>query len=288
MDFRAFENDIIQNKWNVFGAEVWDRDRVVDQWGDTVQRHPVYSIVKTITSIAAGMAVDEGKLDLKTPILDYMPQWAQKGMSEEQKLLYRHITIRRLLTMSVSGYPFRLSGESWLKESLQNPIENTEQSEFHYSNVSAYLVGVAVSCAVQEHLYDYLSRKLFEPLQIERPPYTNCPDGYFYGASGMELSVQELRKIGLLLMNEGVYEGHRLLSEQYVKEAVRVQQCNREGGYGYFVWKYREGFSINGKWGQKCFVLPRQGKVITFLSHMEEGSSRMIKSMEKHLLGIKE
>lgn len=81
MDFRAFENDIIQNKWNVFGAEVWDRGRVVDQWGDTVQRHPVYSAVKTITSIAAGMAVDEGKLDLKTPILDYMPQWAQKGMS---------------------------------------------------------------------------------------------------------------------------------------------------------------------------------------------------------------
>ena len=73
---------------------------------------------------------------------------------------------------------------------------------------------------------------------FENPPFQRCPDGYFYGASGMELTVNELSRIGFVLMDEGLYQGTRILSEKYVKEACGIQQMNREGGYGYFVWKY--------------------------------------------------
>ena len=57
-----------------------------------------------------------------------------------------------------------------------------------------------------------------------------------------------------------------------------------KGGYGYFIWKYRDGFSINGKWGQKGYVLPEDEVMITFLSHMENGSDKLKKSMEKYLI----
>ena len=60
---------------------------------------------------------------------------------------------------------------------------------------------------------------------------------------------------------------------------------NREGGYGYFLWKYRDGFSINGKWTQKCYVLPKQGLVVTYLAHIEEECPGLKASMERHLLG---
>ena len=60
---------------------------------------------------------------------------------------------------------------------------------------------------------------------------------------------------------------------------------NREGGYGYFLWKYRDGFRVSGKWGQKCFVLPKQKLIVTFLGHMPDGSDGLMNSMEKHLLG---
>lgn len=65
-----------------------------------------------------------------------------------------------------------------------------------------------------------------------------------------------------------------------------IQQMNREGGYGYFLWKYLDGFSINGKLGQKCYVLPERKLVISFLSHMEENSKMLKGSMEKHILEI--
>lgn len=287
MNFNAFVNDIEENNWNVFGAEVYVDGKIRHQYGDTTEhRYPIYSATKAITSIAVGMAVDEGKLDINKSVLKYLPQSATSKMSKSQLEIYKHITTKRLLTMSVSDYPFRPTQESWLDEALQCAISDVNCKEFHYNNFTAYLAGVVASLAVEEDLYQYLNRKLFIPLGIHNPPYTRCPDGYFYGASGMELSVHELSKIGLLFYNGGIYEGNRIISEAYVKEATSIQQMNREGGYGYFIWKYRNGFSINGKWKQKCYVLPADKLMVTFLAHIEDDTCELKESMEKNILGL--
>ena len=287
MNFQGFIDEIKQNNLQVHGVEVYKGGNLIHSYGDTTEnRYPIYSITKAFTSIAVGLAVDEGKLDIQKCVLDYLPAWAVESMTKEQTATYQHITVKRLLTMSVKGYPFRMESDRWLTEALSFPLENVEEKVFEYTNVSAYLVGVAVSCAVGEDLYSYLNRKVFEPLGIKEPKVGRCPDGYFYGASMMELTVHELSKVGHLLANGGAYEGKRILSEEYVKEATSVQQMNREGGYGYFFWKYRDGFSLNGKWGQKCYVIPSQGLIISFLAHVEDGSGAIREMMEKYILEV--
>lgn len=99
--------------------------------------------------------------------------------------------------------------------------------------------------------------------------------------------MNDLSQIGLLLYHGGMYEGNRIVSEDYVRRATSVQQMNREGGYGFFFWKYKDGFSINGKWMQKCYVLPKQDKIITFLSDITDKSDDLILSMEKCILGLR-
>ena len=285
MNFEAFTQEIKQNHWQVYGVEVYKDGNLIHSFGDTTEnRYPVYSATKTITSIAVGLTTDEGKIDVNKGILDYLPKEAVEKMSLEQREIYQQITVKRLLTMSVEGYPFRPEGDSWLDFSLDCPLKDVSQKVFDYSNIPAYLVGVAATCAVGEDLYSYLDRKVFMPLEIPTPKVGRCPEGYFYGASAMELTVHELSKVGMLFANGGVYEGQRILSEKYVKEATTTWQMNREGGYGYFIWKYRDGFSINGKWGQKCYVIPSKGVMVTYLAHMEEGSDALKASMERHLL----
>ena len=237
-----------------------------------------------MVSIAVGMASEDGFLNIDDCVLQYLPAKYIQAMKAEQREAFEHISIQRLMTMSVDGFPFRLSGSDWLDEALSIPLSHPNTRTFSYSNVPAYLVGVAVSFAVDERLDRYLDRKLFAPLGISEPPCQFSPEGFFYGASGMKLTVHELSRIGLMLSNEGKYAQKQIVSPAYVKEATSVQQMNREGGYGFFFWKYRDGFSLNGKWGQKCYVLPARQLVITFLSYMEEGSDRIRICMEKHLL----
>lgn len=277
-NFDTLIDKIIENNWEVHGIEVYFGQQMqfpIAEYGDvTARRYLIYSATKTITSLAVGMAADDGKMDIGRSVLAYIPEKTLSALPEEAKERYRKVTIKRLLTMSVPGFPFRPEGESWLRNSLQYPVA-PEKEMFNYSNVSAYLAGVAAANALEEDLYAYLQRRLFQPLGIENPPFQRCPDGYFYGASGMELTVNELSRIGSVLMDEGLYQGTRIVSREYVKEACSIQQMNREGGYGYFVWKYQDGFRISGKWGQKCYIFPRRGLMVTYLAHMEENSEQL-------------
>ena len=188
--------------------------------------------------------------------------------------------------MSVADFPFRPEGSSYIDFALQTEIADPDERVFNYNNISAYLVGVALTEALGMDLGAFIEERIFRPLGITRFEYNRCPEGYFYGASGTKLTVNELSRLGLMLYNKGIFDGKRILSEAYINKATSIQQMNREGGYGYFIWKYRDGFSINGKWGQKCYVLPEKKLVISFLAHMEEGSQALKQSMERNILEI--
>ena len=225
-------------------------------------------------------------MDLNRSILYYLPHKNVSKMAPVQKETFGNITIQRLLTMSVEGFPFRPEGESFLDFALSCEIRNPEERVFAYNNISAYLVGVALSEALGRDPGNFIEEKILRPLQIDRYEYARCPEGYFYGASGMKLTVNELSRIGFILYNGGTYHGERIVSEEYVKQATSIRQMNREGGYGYFFWKYRDGSSISGKWKQKCYILPKSGIMITFLSDIREDSNDLPGSMERHILGL--
>ena len=278
MDFKAFTNDIETNGWNVFGTEVYENGVLTHAWGDTEDGlHELYSATKTVLSVAFGIAYDRGLIGLDDKLLKYIP--------EPAKPCWDNITIRRLLTMSVLDLPFRAEGDNWIRFALDQEIDPDVRG-FNYSNICSYLVGVALTKAVGCDLGKFIEDEIFAPLGIERFEYSRSPEGYFYGASGMKMTVHDLSKFGLLLMNGGVYEGRRIVSSEYVTMATSVQQMNREGGYGFFIWKYHDGFSINGKLMQKCYVLPSKGIVATYLSHIEIDSHDLRESMERNVLGI--
>ena len=287
MDFESFVHDIASYQWQVHGAEVYCEGQLTHHFGDTYsKKYPIYSATKSILSIAVGIAWDEGKLNFQGCVLDYLSGRFVSEMPKSQRDAYRSVTLHRLLTMSVAGYPFRPEGDSFLRFSLACPLPAPEIAQFEYSNIPAYLVGVALSEAIGEDAGAFIDRRILQPLKIAGAKYARCPDGYFYGASGMELSVNDLSRIGLLLYNGGLFDGNRIVSEEYIREAVSAQIMNREGGYGYFIWKYRDGFRVSGKWGQKCFILPKQKLMITYLSDMQDNSDLLFQSMEKHILGL--
>jgi CubicO group peptidase (beta-lactamase class C family) len=267
--------EIEARQLKVHGLEIFYDGKVHHRNFSVEQRFPIYSATKSFVSTAVGIASDEKKLSVDTPLCELLTQKALHYIPSGQLAGFRKLPVSRFLTMSVSGYSFRPEGEDWLADSLSQPVDYSLPPTFSYSNIPAYLVGVACENAVGEHLMQYLMPRLFEPLGICRPKYRNCPGGHFYGASGMELSVHELGLLGRLYLENGIYEAHRLLSENWVQRATSLQIMNPSGGYGYFFWMTDGGFSISGKWGQKCLVYPQKHLVVTYLSDLPERADEM-------------
>jgi len=283
-----FENFILKSKEQnlaVYGIEVFHKGQIVDKYDFVKEaRHPIYSATKTFTSTAVGIAISEGKFSIDASLYDYLKADIPVDCSSQQCDTLRRITIKRLLTMSVPGYPFRPEGDDWLKFSLLYPIQYTEIPTFDYSNIPAYLVGVAVERAVGEPLDKYLEKRLFMPLGIKNVEFMNCPSGHFYGAGGMFLTINELARLGQVYLQNGMYNGQRIVPSQWVQEATSIQQMNREGGYGYYFWKYKDGYRISGKWGQRCFVFPKHQLMITYLSDIREKKDVVMKLVEEEII----
>ncbi|MGM9603033.1 MAG: serine hydrolase, partial [Faecousia sp.] len=116
MDFDAFVHDIVSNGWQVHGAQVYCGGELTHSFGDTCDtKYPIYSATKSILSVAVGIAWDQGRIELQRSILDYLPEGFVAQMTQSQRDAYRIITLHRLLTMSVEGYPFRPESDSYLR-----------------------------------------------------------------------------------------------------------------------------------------------------------------------------
>lgn len=287
MKFEELVYDIEKNNWAVFGVEVYENSVLTHSYKDTCEGiHEIYSATKSVLSVAFGIAYDRGLVDVGKSVLAYLPAAKTDGLSDRQKKTFAKLTLQRLLTMSVEGFPFRPEGDNWLDFCLACNVDNVDKPVFNYSNINTFLIGVVLTETLGCDLGEFIKEEIFKPLDITKYEMQYSPDGYFYGASGMKLCVHDLSKFGLLMSNGGVYGGKRILSEKYVSQATSVQQMNREGGYGYYFWKYRDGFSINGKWMQKCYCLPKRQIIVTFLSHIEDDSKDLLHSMERNILGI--
>ena len=269
-------------RYAVYGLLVQEEGETVLALGDCIARHPVYSATKSFTATAAGMLQDAGKWSVDDPLAAYRPREAVNKMPPEKREAFRLLPISRFLTMSVPGYPFRPEGEDWLAFALSCPAEYAGAAVFSYSNIPAYLVGLAAGNAAGEPLSDYLRRELLAPLGIESPVFRTDPQGRFYGATGMELSVEELSRLGRLYMQDGLWNGKRLFSGSWAEAAVRPQiDAGKGQGYGYFFWTGSQDFSVSGKWGQKCLVYPGRRLIVSWEGEMPETSGRFERAVRQ-------
>ena len=181
---------------------------------------------------------------------------------------------------------FRAEEPDYLDFSLNLKTLCVDEPSFNYSNIPPYLICAALDNILGEDLGGFIEDNILKPLGIDKYEYGRSPEGIFYGSSKMKLTVNGLSRIGLLMMNNGMFEGRRIISEEYVRMATSKQMNNREGGYGYYFWIYRDGFSINGKLKQKCYCLPSGGLMITYLAHIEDDLPDLKESMERNILDI--
>ncbi|MBL4936986.1 serine hydrolase [Clostridium sp. YIM B02515] len=275
-----FIDKVIKNKLNIYGIVVIkDGIKVCEYHFVPEERRELYSVTKSFTSTAVGIAIQEGYLYLNDSLLKFFEEDIPKDMPKEHLDNLGKVTVERLLTMSILDYPFvKLNSDNWLRHILSIPLPNVDERVFNYSNLSSYLAGVIVERAVKTNMMDYLKPRLFEPLGIENVECEYSPEGYFYGATGMKLTINELSRFGQLYLQEGFYNGKQLLAKDWVASASKKHIETREGGYGYYFWREQvHSYRASGMKGQVCIVIPGKNAVIAVMSDVGDRSLEMRK-----------
>ncbi len=239
---------------------------------DAASPHALYSLSKSFTSTAVGLAVAEGKLSVADPVLKFFPEDAPSDPSKNLKAM----RVSDLLRMSTGHQtePSVRTQEIWTRAFLEAPVPHKPGTHFLYNTSATYMLSAIVQKATGESVLDYLRPRLFEPLGIENPSWGTSPQGITLGGYGLSVRTEDIARFGQLYLQKGEWHGKPLVPRAWVETATARQTSNGsnpesdwEQGYGYQFWRCRHGaFRGDGAFGQFCVVMPDQDAVIAITS----------------------
>lgn len=267
-------------------AEGWWRPYRADQ------PHLLYSLSKSVTATAAGLAAAEGLLSFDDRVVDHFPELADAAVAPWS----RTMQVRHLAAMATGHRE-----DTWDRMRRQDRDEPVRAflsiapdaepgTLFAYNNGATYVLGALVQRLTGEPLTRYLQPRLLDPLGIDPPFWHSHPPGRELGFSGLHLRTEDVARFGQLYLDDGVVAGTRLLPEGWVAEATALHTPNPaepnpdwQQGYGYQFWRSRHGYRGDGAYGQFCLVLPEQDAVLVTTAQTENMQA-VLDAVWAHLL----
>ncbi len=225
------------------------------------QPHRMYSISKTMTALAIGILMDEGKLALDDHIADFFPDYLPQ--EPDGRLL--RLTIRDMLRMATCyrATVYREGvDENWAKPFFTAAPTHEPGTVFHYDTGNSQVLAALVKRLSGMEVIDLLEERVFKPLQAQDEKcWLRDPSGTCQGGTGLCMSLRDLHKVARAVM-EG---GRGLIPRWFCEEMGKVHiltplSANREEryGYGWQVWGTRAGWAMYGMGGQLAVVCPEK------------------------------
>lgn len=238
--------------------------------------HVLFSLSKSFTSTAVGLAVAEGKLSVDDEVLKFFPEDAPANPSANLK----NMRVSDLLTMSTGHQdepptsPDKVSAKSFLAQ----PVPHKPGTHFKYNTAATFMQSAIVQKQTGLPVFDYLQPRLFAPLGIVGASWATNFQGISLGGYGLKVRTEDIAKFGQLYLQKGKWNGKQLIPEAWVTEATAKQVSNGSNpksdwdqGYGYQFWRSRHGaYRGDGAFGQYCVVMPEQDAVLAITSGVKD------------------
>lgn len=233
------------------------------------QPHRMYSVSKSMVSLAVGLLAAEGKIDLDDHIVAYFPD---KLHGQPDPRLAR-LTIRDMLRMAtcfrkttyLEGIDF-----SWSDRFFQVKPSHEPGSMFNYDTSCSQVLGELCQRVSGKPLLTLLEERLFAPLGASDPKrWLTDPAGAPQGGTGLIMSLRDLGKVAQCVLDGG----RQILPADYVRQATACQistecQSNPEEryGYGWQFWRTRHGWAMYGMGGQMAIACPEEKLLLCTIS----------------------
>ncbi len=250
-------------------AEGWWRPYSADR------PHLLYSLTKSFTSIAVGLAVSDGLLGLDDRVVDVLPDQVPADPAAQADKL----TVRHLLTMT-TGHRTDPLEEAWtleptdlVKGFLRVPAQDPPGASHTYNNATTFVLARMVEKVTGRGLPELLDDRLFGPMGVRQTEWDRVASGATFGFQGLHLTTEAVAAFGELLLRGGRWRDRQLVPHEWVEAATRshIETLQFEDGsrpagwlegYGYQFWMSQHGYRGDGALGQYCLVVPEHDLVV--------------------------
>ena len=237
-------------------------------------RHGLQSHSKTYAATAIGIAYTEGIVKLDERIIDIFPEHAPEQPSENLKRL----TVHDVLCMGCGMDEMPMATEHWIRDFLHTPVNHTPGTTYMYNSVGSSILSAIIVKKTGMSMHEYLKPRLYDKIGIfsDNHRWMKMPDGCEVGGGGLFATTEDNLRLMKLYADGGVWEGERILDDEYVKRATTLQNKSATEaknnplakdnfvGYGYQIWMCRPNgvYRADGAMGQFTIVVPDKDMII--------------------------
>ncbi len=245
---------IVQNERTIYSNFYGGRDQV----------RSVASVTKSICALAVGVLLDQGKISsLDQPMYTWIPSWRLDGEKSKISL--------QMIMNHTSGLPdVNTETGFWLQPDAVKAAENTKLetqpgSHYLYSNIATSLLQPVIEQAARQSVTDFVKDSLLTPLEITDSSWGKDRVGHEITSGGLFLSTADLVKVGIMLLQKGVYKGRRLIYENTLQTLVTRSQPFFPYGLLFWLEVAPSGeslFSARGWGGQWIVIYPEKNLIV--------------------------
>ena len=137
-----------------------------------------------------------------------------------------------------------VTSKNWLEHILSLPLVSNPGEKYIYSTGASHVAAFALQNAMGQSLDCFLQESLLNPLEISDSFWEKDPQGVPFGGANLFLKPPDLLKIGSMVMQEGLFDGQRIVSKTWIQKSTKNPLHTEIDGYGYCLGWWRIGQPI--------------------------------------------
>ena len=211
----------------------------------------IASSSKWLTAALVMTFVDEGKLNLNDSIGKYLPIFTKYGKGSI-KVWHCLSHLTGIYQASLQESLKEINSFNNMNEAMnflaQQPIEGEAGKTFHYGNVGLQIAAAIIEKIAGENFEKLFAERIAKPLQMKQTDFGN--KSFVLAAGGAFSTTNEYMNFLIMILNKGVFQGKRILSENAVFEMQKNRIANatiqyspakdKNFGYGFGEWIEKE------------------------------------------------
>jgi len=250
--------------------------KVLYYWGEIESKFWTHSARKSFMSAIYGIYVDEGNIDLNKTMAELGIDDINPNLSDQEK----QAAVRMLLQARSGVYHEAAAEAQSMKDARPARHSHLPGTFWYYNNWDFNTLGTIFNQETGKDFFDELKTRILDLIGCED---FLVNDGYYmyenisiHPAYHFRINAKDMARFGLLFLRKGLWNGERIISENWVNESTTsYSDLGVRGGYGYMWWVAVNGndnisyvnlpdgsFSAQGAYGQYCIVIPEYDLVI--------------------------